>query len=42
MTTLQMPDISGSLRRLGVVGVLFFTAKGLLWLTVPALIAYFT
>jgi hypothetical protein len=27
------------LRRCGVGGVIFFTLKGLLWLTVPALIA---
>ena len=27
-------------KRLGVGGLIFFTVKGLLWLTVPALIAY--
>jgi hypothetical protein len=30
------------LKRLGVAGFLFFLIKGLLWLIVPALIAYFT
>jgi len=28
-------------KRLGVAGFLFFLIKGLLWLIVPALIAYF-
>lgn len=28
------------LRRLGFAGFLFFLAKGLLWLTVPLLLAY--
>lgn len=27
-------------QRLGVIGFVFFLVKGLLWLTVPALIAY--
>lgn len=27
------------MQRVGVVGILFFTAKGLLWLAVPALLA---
>ena len=30
------------LKRLGVAGFLFFLIKGLLWLIVPGLIAYFT
>ena len=29
------------LRRLGVAGFIFFLVKGLLWLTVPALLYYF-
>jgi len=29
------------LKRLGFVGFLFFLAKGLLWLLVPSLLAYF-
>lgn len=29
-------------KRFGVAGFLFFLAKGLLWLIVPALVAYFT
>lgn len=29
------------LKRFGVAGFLFFLIKGLLWLIVPALIAYF-
>lgn len=28
-------------QRLGAAGFLFFLIKGLLWLTVPALLAYF-
>ena len=31
----------GWLKRLGVAGFLFFLIKGLLWLLVPALAAYF-
>jgi len=27
-------------RKLGVLGVIFFTLKGLLWLLVPAALAY--
>jgi hypothetical protein len=30
------------LKRLGVAGFLFFLIKGLLWLIVPAAIAYFS
>lgn len=30
------------LKRLGVLGFLFFLAKGLLWLSVPALVVWFT
>jgi len=30
------------LKRLGVAGFVFFLIKGLLWLIVPGLIAYFT
>jgi hypothetical protein len=30
------------LKRLGLAGFLFFLIKGLLWLIVPGLIAYFT
>lgn len=30
------------LKRLGVAGFLFFLIKGLLWLIVPGLLAYFT
>jgi hypothetical protein len=29
-------------KRLGVAGFMFFLVKGLLWLIVPGLIAYFT
>lgn len=29
------------LKRLGVAGFMFFLAKGLLWLMVPGLLAYF-
>lgn len=29
------------LKRLGLTGFLFFLVKGLLWLTVPALLLYF-
>lgn len=29
------------LKRLGMVGFVFFLAKGLLWLLVPGLLAYF-
>lgn len=29
------------LQRLGVAGFLFFLIKGLLWLTVPALLVFF-
>lgn len=29
-------------KRFGIAGVLFFLIKGLLWLIVPALIAYFS
>lgn len=29
-------------RRFGIAGFLFFLIKGLLWLIVPALIAYFS
>jgi hypothetical protein len=31
----------GYMKRLGVVGFLFFLVKGLLWLVVPALLVYF-
>jgi hypothetical protein len=31
----------GWVKRFGVAGLLFFLIKGLLWLIVPALIAYF-
>ena len=30
------------LRRVGLIGVLFFTIKGLAWLTVPAVIAWWS
>lgn len=30
------------IKRLGVAGFMFFLVKGLLWLIVPALIAYFS
>lgn len=30
------------IKRLGFAGFMFFLIKGLLWLTVPALIAYFS
>jgi hypothetical protein len=30
------------IKRLGIAGFLFFLIKGLLWLLVPALIAYFS
>ncbi len=30
------------LKRLGLAGFLFFLIKGLLWLIIPALIAYFS
>jgi hypothetical protein len=32
----------GWLRRLGALGFAFFLVKGLLWLCVPALLAYFS
>jgi hypothetical protein len=42
--TANAPPRSRRLRqwveRLGVIGFAFFLVKGLLWLTVPALIAY--
>ncbi|MEP6901608.1 MAG: alanyl-tRNA synthetase [Actinomycetota bacterium] len=31
----------GWVKRFGVAGLLFFLIKGLLWLIVPALVAYF-
>jgi hypothetical protein len=31
-----------SIKKLGLVGFLFFLGKGLLWLLVPAAIAYFS
>jgi hypothetical protein len=31
-----------AVRKAGWIGVAFFTAKGLLWLLVPTLAAYFT
>lgn len=32
----------GWVKRFGVAGLLFFLVKGILWLLVPALIAYFS
>ena len=32
----------GWVKRFGVAGLLFFLIKGLLWLIVPAVVAYFT
>ena len=44
MTDDPTPQTRASLKqwakRLGIGGLIFFTLKGLLWLTVPALIAY--
>jgi hypothetical protein len=30
--------LNSKLRKLGLAGVVFFTVKGLLWLTVPAIV----
>lgn len=35
------PPAPAWLRRIGIYGFLFFFAKGLLWLTVPALLVMF-
>jgi len=32
----------GWVKRFGIAGFLFFLVKGLLWLIVPALVAYFS
>jgi hypothetical protein len=32
--------VTALLKRLGIAGVVFFFVKGLLWLTVPALLVY--
>ncbi len=37
----ERTDAATWLRRVGVIGFLFFLVKGLLWLIVPALIYYF-
>lgn len=34
-------ELAGWFRRLGWIGFLFFFAKGLLWLTLPAILVYF-
>jgi hypothetical protein len=33
--------ITNWFKRIGLLGFLFFLVKGLLWLTIPALIAFF-
>ncbi|MCS6873508.1 MAG: hypothetical protein RML33_01360 [Acidobacteriota bacterium] len=38
---MQRGKVNQWIKRLGVVGFLFFLIKGLLWLIVPILIAYF-
>ncbi|MDX1530363.1 MAG: hypothetical protein R3362_02435 [Rhodothermales bacterium] len=35
------PEAKPWVKRLGVAGFLFFLGKGLLWLTVPALLVFF-
>ncbi len=37
----EKADVATWLKRVGVIGFLFFLIKGLLWLIVPALIYYF-
>ena len=37
----QTNQFSRWIKRFGVVGFLFFLIKGLLWLIIPALLAYF-
>jgi len=34
-------SVAGWIKRLGVAGFLFFLIKGLLWLIIPTLAAYF-
>lgn len=34
-------DLSGLFRKLGLWGFMFFFVKGILWLLVPLLVAYF-
>jgi hypothetical protein len=43
MTRESRKTVSGKtwLKRFGLAGFLFFLIKGLLWLIVPALVAYF-
>ena len=38
----EKSQAKGWLKRLGLAGFLFFLIKGLLWLIIPALIAYFS
>ena len=33
--------MKGWLKKLGIIGVIFFTIKGLLWLIVPAALVWF-
>jgi hypothetical protein len=40
-TSLKKSRVKNWIKRLGFWGFLFFLVKGLLWLTVPALIAFF-
>ena len=41
MAATLTPKLVSWIKRLGFVGFLFFLVKGLLWLLVPALIAFF-
>jgi hypothetical protein len=40
-TLLKRPNLKNWIKTLGFWGFLFFLVKGLLWLTIPALIAFF-
>jgi len=41
MTTAAIETKPGLLRKLGVAGFLFFLIKGILWLMLPAVVAWF-
>jgi hypothetical protein len=38
---MKTSTVKGWIKRVGFWGFLFFLVKGLLWLTIPALIAFF-
>jgi hypothetical protein len=41
MTTETVSLISNKMTRLGMAGFIFFTVKGLIWLSVPVVLAWY-